>query len=557
MLKVLMLRKRLGDLNAELDGLTRAAESFATREEEIGAAIEDAQTDEERAAVEAEISAFDADVEANNSRSAELRTQIEALEAEIRAAEENAASARRAAQAPAINEREGKPMIFNTRAKMFGATAEAQQAFIGREDVKEFLQRVREFRGQKRSVTGAELGIPTVFMDILRPEIAAQSKLLSRIYCKPLKGKARQNVAGAIPEAIWTEAVGALNELDVVFTQLEMDGFKVGGYIAVPNCDLEDDDDLELAVTIYESLSGGIALAIDKAIVYGTGSKMPVGFVTRLAASSQPAWWGTNQGTFTDLHSSNVLKLNIAAADTVNGFFMPLLAALGKADPKYSDGKPTWIMNHATHVDIMIHALGMTDAAAIVAGMSNQMPIIGGEIVELEFMADKEIAGGYLSLERWAERAGASIGSSDIPLYIQDQTVFKATARYDGKPARGEAFVIVNYNNTDPTTSVSFGVDYANTKLNTLIVTAAAHGSTSGKTVLTVSGAVAGTPTLKYKAQATTEGIRRGDTVSGWSDLTSGSTGITAAAGTPIAVVELDAAGKVVSAGNVLSIPKA
>ena len=189
--------------------------------------------------------------------------------------------------------------------------------------------------------------------------------------------------------------------------------------------------------------------------------------------------------------------------------------------------------------------------------MSNQMPIIGGEIVELEFMADKEIAGGYLSLERWAERAGAVIGSSDIPLFIQDQTVFKATARYDGKPARGEAFVIVNYNNQSPTTSVSFGTDYANTKLNTLIVTAAASGSNTGKTVLTVSGAVAGTPTLKYKAAATTEGIQRGDALgTGWTSLTSGTTEITAAAGTPIAVVELDAAGKVISTGNVLSVPK-
>ncbi len=41
------------------------------------------------------------------------------------------------------------------------------------------------------------------------------------------------------------------------------------------------------------------------------------------------------------------------------------------------------------------------------------------------------------------ERAGANIRSSDIPLMIQDQTLFVATQRMDGKPAVGEAFVAV------------------------------------------------------------------------------------------------------------------
>lgn len=556
MLKVLMLRARLKPLNEELETLTRAAEGFQTREAELAADIDAAQTDDERSVVENAVAAFDAEVSENESRSAELRTQIEAIEAEIRTAENSAESARRTATPPADHEREVNTMVFNTRAKMFGATAEAQQAFVAREDVKEFLQRFRGFREQKRSISGIELGIPTVFMDILRPEILRQSKLLGRIYCKPLAGKARQNVAGAVPEAVWTEAIGALNEMDIVFTQLEMDGYKAGGYIAIPNSDLEDDNDLELAVTIYESLSASMALAIDKAAVYGTGAKMPVGFVTRLAAATQPAWWGPNQGEFTDLHNSHVLKLNIATVDTVSGFFRPLLAALGKADPKYSDGKLTWIMNRATHMDILTHALGVDASAAILAGMNNTMPIIGGDIVELEFMSDKDIAGGYLSLERWAERSGATVASSDIPLFIQDQTVFKITARYDGKPARGEGFVICNYGNVDPALSVPFGTDYANTNLNTLIVTAAA-GTKAGDTVLTVTGAMSDAPALKYLAKSTEKGIKAGDTVGAdWADLTSGTTAITAAAGTPITVVEIDKENKVISVGSVVSVPK-
>ena len=55
-------------------------------------------------------------------------------------------------------------MNFNTRAKMFGDTAEAQQAFVAREDVKEFLQRVRSFAGQTRAAI-AQSDIPLFIQD--------------------------------------------------------------------------------------------------------------------------------------------------------------------------------------------------------------------------------------------------------------------------------------------------------------------------------------------------------------------------------------------------------
>lgn len=55
-------------------------------------------------------------------------------------------------------------MNFNTRAKMFGDTAETQQAFVAREDVKEFLRRVRSFAGQTRAgkvvSTGNVVSVP-------------------------------------------------------------------------------------------------------------------------------------------------------------------------------------------------------------------------------------------------------------------------------------------------------------------------------------------------------------------------------------------------------------
>ena len=155
-----------------------------------------------------------------------------------------------------------------------------------------------------------------------------------------------------------------------------------------------------------------------------------------------------------------------------------------------------------------------------------------------------------------AEREGASFESSDQVFWLKNQTAFKGWARYDGKPLAGEAFVVVNFANTDPTTSKTFPTDYANTAMNDLVVTAAASASNSGKTVLTVSGTIAQSdPDLQYKLGDYT--FSTGDTApSGFADLTSGTTEITAAAGKNITVIELDGNDKIVSIGHVKSVPK-
>lgn len=539
-LAVLLKRSKLTELQTRMKTLTDAAAGFEAREKELEGDISNAKTAEERSACEAAVTAFEAERTKNTGDTGTLRAEIDALEAEIRTLEAAQKPPKDAGGEP--GNRTGESM--NETRDFFGRGAEERRAMFEREDVKQFCQRVRELKTSQRSVTGAELGIPVVFLPILRDQMAAGSKLMQYVTLQPLKGKARQNIAGTVPEAIWTEAIANLNEISIEFNQIEMDGYKVAGFTAVPNSDLEDDDDLQLVTTILTMMGQSLGKAFDKAAVYGTGAKMPVGFVTRLAASAQPAWWGSNQGAFADLHASNVLKLNINST-TGAAFFTVLIAALGIAKPNYSDGAAVWLMNRKTHIDLMTKALAFDSAAALVAGMNNTMPVIGGTIVELDFMSDYDIAGGFLKLEHMVERAGASIQSSDIPLFLQDQTVFKAVARYDGKPAIGEGFVIVNYNNADPAVTKTFATDYANTDIGTLIVTTAAGAS--GKTVLTVAGNTDGA-VLMYKLAGGPLSIQNGATLTGYTALPANKT-ISAATGEYVTVAELDAAGKAVKAG--------
>ena len=556
-LKVLMLRKKLTDQQTALRSLEEAAEGYAAREAELAADIESAQSEEERSVVEAAVTAFEEERDQNTQSQEELRSAIGALEEEIRKAE-NAAKQARAAQSAGKPETRGgeKPMgTTETRTSFFNMTVQQRDAFLTREDVAGFLTRLREMKGQTRAVNGAELGIPTVMLDLLRENIGRYSKLISRVRYRPLKGKARQNIAGTVPAAVWTEAVASLNELELSFTQIEVDGYKVGGYLAIPNSTLEDDDNLGLAAEVMDMLGQALGKAMDWAIVYGTGSKMPVGYMTRLAAQSEPAWWGSNQGDFTDLHTTHILKLDASSANGVD-FFQKLIGALSAADPTYSQsGEPTWVMNRKTHMDILARALAFNATGALVAGMQNTMPVIGGLIVEIPGLPDYEISGGFLDVYTLVERAGANIRSSDIPLMIQDQTLFVATQRMDGKPAVGEAFVAVSYDNTEVTTTHDFEPGYANSELGILTVTSAA-GTANGQTKLTIAG---NTPDAALKVKVGAQpamvqiGMKPGKT---WVAYTSG-TDLTAATGTYATVVELDGAGKMVKAGSTVVTAKA
>lgn len=441
---------------------------------------------------------------------------------------------------------------FRCRSRCFTSRS-ARDAFYGNTAVKDFLQRVRSIPGtSRRAVTGAQLTIPTVMLDLLRDNLDQYSKLLPHVRLRPVSGEARQNIVGKVPEGVWMEMNGVLNDLEFRITDVETDGYKVGGFIPIDNYMLRDSD-IALGEEIMYMLSQSIGYALDKGIVFGLGpnSHMPVGIITRLAQTSKPGYWGDNQGDWTDLHSSNLLKLDLATKSGTD-FFIPFLGALSKAKPTYTTDGKIWIMNDTTRQDILIRSLAYNANAALMAGFDNTMPVVGGEIITLEFLPDYMVAGGYGGEYLLVERDGGTFGSSDAPLYIQDKTVFKGTARYDGQPVSGEAFVGVSYNNTDVMTKIDFTADYANTNPNSLIVTSAA--STSGNTILTVAGAVSSANTLKAFVGAPVSigmGEEPGDS---WLAIVSGSTKVKASTGSGVTVVELDAKGKVISIGYCASV---
>ena len=91
------------------------------------------------------------------------------------------------------------------------------------------------------------------------------------------------------------------------------------------------------------------------------------------------------------------------------------------------------------------------------------MPVIGGAIETIADVPDDMIVGGYGDMYQDVERSGAKIDSSEHVKWMQNYTGFRAVARRDGKPIRGEAFAAWSISTTAPSdASVKFAEDKAN-----------------------------------------------------------------------------------------------
>ena len=470
MLKILMLKRQLDAKRSELKALEEKDADFQTREAELEAAIGEVEPGnaEQEAAVTAEVDAFEADKAAHETAKQTLSADIENLETEL-------ADLERQAPAPKTPEKREKvrgdvhmETQINIRSLPMGRRAfdalpmERREAIVAQQDVQEFLGKMRGMKGQSRAVTGAELTIPVVFLELISENMYRYSKLLNRVRVRNVRGEARQTIAGIVPEAVWTEMCGAINELTFTFGQVTLDGYKVAGYVAVCNSILEDND-INLASWIVEMISESIGLAEDKAILYGKGaaSKMPLGIVTRLAQQTQPSDYPANAPAWEDLHTSNIKQIG-GSSVTGAQFWAQLMEATGATYTRYSRGELFWAMNSKTYATLRSKVITFTATGDIASNIFGVLPIITGDVDILEFMPDGDIVGGYGDLYLWVQRAGMTIEQSREVQFIQDNTVFRGKARADGMPIIPGAFVAININNQAVTTTMDFAADTAN-----------------------------------------------------------------------------------------------
>lgn len=462
-IRTIILRKKISDqkkaltaLISKRDGFDQARAELEKREAEIVKAIEEANTDEERSAVEDAADLFDSDKQAFENDVAETDKQISDIENEVSEMEQELSqiedeqnrSVPPPPEKPVDDETPkkttkksgGKRTMFKTRAIRQMSVVE-REALIAREDTQAFLKQIRSLIAEKRGLSGGEYTISETIMGLINEDVIEYSKLYKHCRVTRLSGKGREIVMGTAPEAFWEEACDPIYELAASMTQVEVDQFKVAGYIPLCNALLEDSD-IDLLDEVMSLILQSIGFALDKAIIYGTGVKMPTGVVT--AIDDDDAIKLTN-------------KVKIGTSDSVGiKLFQALLGAVAETENRYARGELTWAMNGKTYRRLQSESLSINAAGLLVSAVNGTFPVLGGAMEVLTFIPDKNIVVGYFELYVLAERKGMTIDQSEHVKFIQDQTVIRGRARYDGKPAIVKAFAVIAFDNTDPTTSVDF-----------------------------------------------------------------------------------------------------
>lgn len=429
-IKQLRLAKNLKDSRSELDNLISEIEALNARKEELEKSVKEAETNEDFDVLETEEREIQESETELLAKKAELEKQIEELEKQLDEIEEQL-------EEEVVEETKGERKTMSqliTRGAFQGMTRTDVDVVLQRENVQNFLGEVRTAMKEKRALTGGEYAIPTDLIAFVKEETYRNSKLLPLVTVHNFGGDGRITVAGQIPEAVWTEMCAALNELDLTFSQVELDGYKVGGYVAVCNAVLEDSD-FDLANYVLGAIAEAIAKAVDKAILYGTDNKMPLGIVKALE----------NAGS----------GLSAVAKGAKGEQWLDILAALNLKS--HGASEKVFVMNETTYHTLLADMLNHKHlGGAAVSAKEGTMPL-GGKVVLIDDVPADVVIGGYFKNYVALVRTDVKLARSEHAQFIEDNTVFKGTQRMDGAPVHADAFAAVKIGEAAPTsTEVTF-----------------------------------------------------------------------------------------------------
>ncbi|MBR2867856.1 MAG: phage major capsid protein [Clostridia bacterium] len=467
MLTRLRLEFNLKQKRTALAALLERKSGYEERSRALRTALEEAQTTEDTELINTQLTELENEIGGTDfaAEEATLNGEINDIENELKELDEKETAAATPPAPAAVDsattttERKAGYSHMKRRGIFYSLPVEQRNAIIAKPEVRSFLDGIRE-AVQTRAVSGMQHNVPVDVLGLVKEQIGEYSKLLKHVNVVPVSGDAKVPIMGIAPEGIWTDATSKLNERSLAFYQIEVGNYKVSGYVAIYNSDIEDNDEATLS-NVIEALGKGIGKAIDRAIIYGTGNNMPLGIVTRLAQAAKPASWSAKAPEWKDLHETHIIKKDLTSASG-SKFFEGITSAAGVPSSEYSTDGMFWAMSHTTAMEIKGKAIAFNASAVLQSNVANEMPVIGGAIEELDFIPDGDIVFGYGSLYTMAERKSITLGSSEHVLYLDDQTVFAGKARYDGAPVIGEGFGVMNIHNKDVATTSTFAAVAAN-----------------------------------------------------------------------------------------------
>ena len=403
-LRQLILNKKIQERSAKITALRADEKELKDEEVELEKALDEAETDEEVKVVEDSADELEKKIKEKSDEITKLEDEKAELETELAKIED---------EQPDNEEKEdGEKRKMAKKVKTRNNDVMTIRESLQIENVRSFYQNIANAMVEKRSLTGAEKVVPTEVIDRIESKLGDYSTLIGEVTVEKIGGTGRAVIAGDIPEAIWFE-VGkkALEELEDKLDGVELDGFGLGGYVAVPNIIIENSL-INLASHVEDRLAKAIAKALDKAILKGTGTKQPTGVVVSAPTANKV----TTDGTITDL-----------------------IAKLAKVDTDGTGGEVIAVMNRATYYSKIVPKTLAVAANGVLTG-SYALPF---RVVLSAYADDNTIVFGDFKQFLLAQRSEIRVESSTEVQFTSDNTVFKGVGFYDGKATKAEAFAVV------------------------------------------------------------------------------------------------------------------
>lgn len=422
MLKQLKLQAELKQRKSELTGYQTRQADFEKRKAELEAALNEAQSDEDLKLVEGQISELESEVtEADvDGKIGTVQGEISRIEGELADIDERS---KNPAPKKTPNQSEERGNISMNRHQVRELLKSGE--YYERAEVKEFYEKFKNLR----AVTGGELAIPEVVINRIMDIMGDYSTLYPLVDKIRVNGTARILIDTDTTAATWIEQSGAIPAGDVgTITDVSFDGYKIGKVTFVDNCMLQDSI-INIDDYVSKKLARAIALGLDLSVLKGTGSanKQPDGIIPQLDAS----------------HKVTVLDPK-GYADIVK----PIALIDTGAD---SIGEIVAVMKRSTYYNRLLgYSVQPTSTGEVVAKLPNlKTPdLLGLRVVFNNNMDADTILYGDYSKYTLVERENITIDKSEHVKFSEDQMGFRGKGRFDGRPTKKDAFVLVTLSYT-------------------------------------------------------------------------------------------------------------
>jgi HK97 family phage major capsid protein len=413
MLKQLKIAKAIEIKRNKLKEIETKAAAILKRSQDAEAALEEAATEEDIKTIEAEITEIEkeqGDVEIEKKT---IEAEITDLETELDEVKERANKASKQIQTRSKGESENMNKL---QVRELLKTGE----YYKRSDVVEFYEQFKNLR----AVTGGELAIPEVIVSRIMDILGDYSTLYPIVDRIQVKGTARILIDTDTTPATWVEQNAALPVGDVgTLAYLDFDGFKVGKVTFVDNYLLQDSV-INLDEYVSKKIARAIALALDIAILSGTGAagKQPTGILPSIPVENQ---------------------VTVAEGAPIAEYVKPI----GLIDTgEDAVGEIRAVMRRSTYYAYFLEmSINVNAEGEVVGRLPNLVrpDILGIPVTFNNSMAADTVLYGEFEKYTLVERENIAIDNSEHVRFVEDQMAFRGKGRFDGKPTKPEAFVLL------------------------------------------------------------------------------------------------------------------